>query len=204
MLFFVSETKISTVTEFKFPQVLTAYFDIRCHDRFQLVKPICEFEPQLRDIIHTSFASPNTPPVNNLLLDIYLAPRVPTLYTKIRNRALIQYFRYRNCSFSAHSGTLINFLLLSGQIQAWIDSHNKALIWKRNLRSCNSFYSCNFPNYINANLFFIFYSDIVCERCRPTKLYFWTGAKFRRRIQEKKTKFACASSRRFAQSDTRK
>ena len=31
---------------------------------------------------------------DNLLLDMYLAPHVPALYTKIRNRALIQYFRW--------------------------------------------------------------------------------------------------------------
>lgn len=31
---------------------------------------------------------------DNLLLDMYLAPHVPALYTKIRNRALVQYFRW--------------------------------------------------------------------------------------------------------------
>lgn len=32
----------------------------------------------------------SSPPQDNLLLDMYLAPHVRTLYTQIRNRALIQ------------------------------------------------------------------------------------------------------------------
>ncbi len=90
---------------------------------------------------------------------MYLAPHVPALYTKIRNRALIQYFRYAfqslfsfvreflqdyilpfnspymsadmrrmaeafNTSVAALEDELMQ-LILDGQIQARIDSHNK-------------------------------------------------------------------------------
>ena len=33
---------------------------------------------------------------DNLMLDMYLASHVKTLYSMIRNRGLIQYFRYEN------------------------------------------------------------------------------------------------------------
>ena len=63
-------------------------------------KLFLELEPQLRDIIHKFYESKYASCLklldemkDNLLLDMYLAPHVPTLYTKIRNRALIQYFR---------------------------------------------------------------------------------------------------------------
>ena len=81
---------------------------------------------------------------DNLLLDMYLAPHVPTLYTKIRNRALIQYFspymsadmrrmaEAFNTSVSALEDELMQ-LILDGQIQARIDSHNKVDFFLVNL-----------------------------------------------------------------------
>lgn len=102
-----------------------------------------ELEPQLRDIIHKFYESKYASCLklldemkDNLLLDMYLAPHVPTLYTKIRNRALIQYFspymsadmrrmaEAFNTSVSALEDELMQ-LILDGQIQARIDSHNK-------------------------------------------------------------------------------
>jgi hypothetical protein len=56
-----------------------------------------ELEPQLRDIIHKFYESKYASCLkfldeikDNLLLDMYLAPHVSTLYTQIRNRALCQ------------------------------------------------------------------------------------------------------------------
>ena len=94
---------------------------------------------------------------DNLMLDMYLASHVKTLYSMIRNRGLIQYFRYENDYVYAHEispiGCFVFFspylsadlrlmascfntsvaeledelmiLILDGQIQARIDSHNK-------------------------------------------------------------------------------
>ncbi|XP_018096020.2 COP9 signalosome complex subunit 1-like isoform X1 [Xenopus laevis] len=75
---------------------------------------------------------------DNLLLDMYLAPHVRTLYTQIRNRALIQYFSpyvsadmYKmatafNTTVSALEDELTQ-LILEGLINARIDSHSKIL-----------------------------------------------------------------------------
>ena len=75
------------------------------------------------------------------LEDIYIAPHINTLYTQIRNRALIQYFspylsadmrkmsEAFNCSISALENEIMQ-LILEGQIQARIDSHNKILYAK--------------------------------------------------------------------------
>ncbi|QQP56852.1 Uncharacterized protein FKW44_001663, partial [Caligus rogercresseyi] len=84
---------------------------------------------------------------DNLLLDIYLAPHVPKLYAMIRHRALIQYFSpYTSAdlmkmanSFNTTVSGLENelmTLILEGQIQARIDSHNK----------CTAFL-CGFHDY---------------------------------------------------------
>ncbi|CAB0014582.1 unnamed protein product [Nesidiocoris tenuis] len=63
-------------------------------------KLFLELEPQLRDIIFKFYESKYATCLkllddikDNLYLDMYLAPHVNTLYTQIRNRALIQYFR---------------------------------------------------------------------------------------------------------------
>lgn len=73
---------------------------------------------------------------DNLLLDMYIAPHVNALYTQIRNRALIQYFSpYLSADMrkmaAAFNTTVLALedelmqLILDGQIQARIDSHNK-------------------------------------------------------------------------------
>jgi len=75
---------------------------------------------------------------DNLLLDMYLAPHVKSLYSEIRSRGLIQYFspyasadlakmaQSFNTSVSALENELMG-LILDGQILARIDSHNKIL-----------------------------------------------------------------------------
>jgi COP9 signalosome complex subunit 1 len=62
-------------------------------------KLFLESEPQLRDAITCFYESKYANCLSilkdmrdNLLLDLYLAPHVNTLYAKIRNRALVQYF----------------------------------------------------------------------------------------------------------------
>lgn len=75
------------------------------------------------------------------MLDIYLAPHVRPLYAQIRNRGLVQYFspyasadlnrmaQSFNTSVAALENELMS-LILDGQIQARIDSHNKILYAK--------------------------------------------------------------------------
>jgi len=111
-------------------------------------KLFLELEPQLRDIILKFYESKYASCLklldeirDNLLLDMYIAPHVNALYTKIRNRALIQYFSpYMsadmlimatafNRTVSALENEVMN-LILDGQIQARIDSHNKILYAK--------------------------------------------------------------------------
>lgn len=111
-------------------------------------KLFLEVEPQLRDILYKFYESKYASCLNmmdslkdNLLLDMYLAPHLNTLYTQIRNRALIQYFSPYlsadmtkmavsfNTSVSALEDELMQ-LILDGQIQARIDSHNKILYAK--------------------------------------------------------------------------
>ncbi len=72
----------------------------------------------------------------NLLLDLHLAPHVRHLYSLIRNRGLVQYFSPYlsadmklmascfNTSVAALEEELMG-LILDGQVQARIDSHNK-------------------------------------------------------------------------------
>lgn len=103
---------------------------------------------------------------------MYLAPHVPALYTKIRNRALIQYFRWDdslvrrlaldalanafyiyspymsadmrrmaeafNTTVAALEDELMQ-LILDGQIQARIDSHNKVSAGQSGLNVFSSF-----------------------------------------------------------------
>jgi len=75
---------------------------------------------------------------DNFMLDMYLAPHINTLYSQIRNRALVQYFSpYVSADMEkmahAFNTTVSNLedelsnLILEGQIQARIDSHNKVL-----------------------------------------------------------------------------
>ncbi|KAL9699230.1 hypothetical protein quinque_002671 [Culex quinquefasciatus] len=111
-------------------------------------KLFLELEPQLRDIIFKFYESKYASCLklldeikDNLLLDMYIAPHVNSLYTQIRNRALVQYFspymsadmRKMATAFNRSVGALENELMqliLDGQIQARIDSHNKILYAK--------------------------------------------------------------------------
>lgn len=111
-------------------------------------KLFLELEPQLRDIILKFYESKYASCLklleeikDNLLLDMYIAPHINSLYTQIRNRALIQYFSPYlsadmrkmatafNRTVNALEDELIQ-LILDGQIQARIDSHNKILFAK--------------------------------------------------------------------------
>ncbi|XP_070185313.1 COP9 signalosome complex subunit 1-like isoform X2 [Littorina saxatilis] len=111
-------------------------------------KQFLELEPQLRDILHNFYESKYAKCLkllgdikDNLLLDLYLAPHVSPLYTQIRNRALCQYFspylsadmRKMASAFNTSVGALedeLMQLILEGQINARIDSHNKILYAK--------------------------------------------------------------------------
>lgn len=111
-------------------------------------KLFLELETQIRDIVFKFYESKYAQCLkllndmrDNLLLDIYLAPHVNKLYTQIRNRALIQYFspymsadmrkmsEAFNCTVSELENEIMQ-LILDGQIQARIDSHNKILFAK--------------------------------------------------------------------------
>ncbi|XP_059936491.1 COP9 signalosome complex subunit 1 isoform X6 [Mesoplodon densirostris] len=106
-------------------------------------KLFLELEPQVRDIIFKFYESKYASCLkmldemkDNLLLDMYLAPHVRTLYTQIRNRALIQYFspyvsadmRKMAMAFNTTVAALedeLTQLILEGLINARIDSHSK-------------------------------------------------------------------------------
>ncbi|XP_073836584.1 COP9 signalosome subunit 1b [Musca autumnalis] len=120
-------------------------------------KLFLELEPQLRDIVFKFYESKYASCLtlldeirDNLLLDMYIAPHVNTLYTKIRNRALIQYFspylsadmRKMAIAFNRTVEALENEvmqLILEGQIQARIDSHNKILYAKETDQRSSTF-----------------------------------------------------------------
>lgn len=109
-------------------------------------KLFLELEPQLRDIIFKFYESKYASCLklldeikDNILLDMYIAPHVNVLYTQIRNRALIQYFSPYLSADMRRMATAFNRtvseledelmqLILDGQIQARIDSHNKVSI----------------------------------------------------------------------------
>ncbi len=111
-------------------------------------KLFLELEPQLREAFHKFYESKY--PVclslldelkDSFMLDMYLAPHLTALYSKIRNRALIQYFspylsadlRLMATAFNTSLHDLENELMkliLDGQIKARIDSHNKILYAK--------------------------------------------------------------------------
>ncbi|CAB1338337.1 unnamed protein product, partial [Coregonus sp. 'balchen'] len=104
----------------------------------------CDFA-EVRDIIFKFYESKYASCLkmldeikDNLLLDMYLAPHVRTLYTLIRNRALIQYFSpYVSADMTkmaqAFNTTVLALedeltqLILEGLINARIDSHSKIL-----------------------------------------------------------------------------
>jgi len=109
-------------------------------------KLFLELEPQLREVIQCFYDSRYGQCLklledmkDNLLLDIYLAPHISTLFSMIRNRGLVQYFSpYSSAdlnkmanSFNTSVANLENELMkliLDGSIQARIDSHNKVLL----------------------------------------------------------------------------
>ncbi|CAE1154959.1 GPS1 [Acanthosepion pharaonis] len=111
-------------------------------------KMFLESEPQLRHILNTFNQSKYyfclklmEEIKNNLLLDIFLAPHIKKLYTLIRNKALCQYFSpYLSAdmhkmaeAFNTNVKDLedeLMQLILEGQINARIDSHNKILYAK--------------------------------------------------------------------------
>ncbi len=75
----------------------------------------------------------------NFLLDPYLAPHVRQLYGLIRSRGLVQYFspylsadmRTMAERFNTTVAALedeVSWLILDGQVQARIDSHNKVIV----------------------------------------------------------------------------
>jgi len=109
-------------------------------------KLFLELEPQLREVLQCFYDSRYGQCLklledmkDNLLLDIYLAPHINTLFSMIRNRGLVQYFSpYSSAdlskmanSFNTSVSSLENELMkliLDGSIQARIDSHNKVLL----------------------------------------------------------------------------
>ena len=124
------------------------------YDRDELYKSVIssssfklflELEPQLREAISKFYQSQYDKCLkilsdirDNLLLDIYLAPHVNSLYSRIRQKALVQYFspytsadmRKMAAAFNSSVAVLedeLMHLILEGQIQARIDSHNKIL-----------------------------------------------------------------------------
>ncbi|XP_037074697.1 COP9 signalosome complex subunit 1-like isoform X2 [Pollicipes pollicipes] len=111
-------------------------------------KLFLELEPQLRDAVHKFHESSYADCLrmldemrDTLLLDMYLARYVRQLYSMIRNRGLVQYFSpYASADLrkmaEAFNTTVPELedelmrLILDGQIQARIDSHNKILYAK--------------------------------------------------------------------------
>jgi len=109
-------------------------------------KLFLELEPQLREVIQCFYDSRYGQCLklledmkDNLLLDIYLAPHINTLFSMIRNRGLVQYFSpYSSADLNkmanSFNTSVINLenelmkLILDGSIQARIDSHNKVLL----------------------------------------------------------------------------
>ncbi|KAI9007772.1 26S proteasome subunit RPN7-domain-containing protein [Hyaloraphidium curvatum] len=112
-------------------------------------KQFLELEPQIREIIYSFYQSKYTVCLEalerikgDLLLDMYLHNHVENLYQSIRKKALVQYFspflsvdmNRMAQSFNTSVPQLeseIAALVMDGQIQARIDSHNKVLVAKR-------------------------------------------------------------------------
>merc|ERR1711972_29488 len=109
-------------------------------------KLFLELEPQLREVLQCFYDSRYGHCLklledmkDNLLLDLYLAPHIQTLFSMIRNRGLVQYFSpYISADLSkmalSFNTTIPNLenelmkLILDGSIQARIDSHNRVLL----------------------------------------------------------------------------
>lgn len=167
---------------------------------FSSFKLFLELEPQLRDIIFKFYESKYASCLtlldemkDYLLLDMYIAPHVSKLYMQIRNRALIQYFRWvlmpqklNHCdAYDLFNFQLFDFfspymsadmrkmaaafnttvpaledelmqLILDGQIQARIDSHNKVIF----------FVFLKYFPFIEKVILRLYFSDFVRKRCR--------------------------------------
>lgn len=108
-------------------------------------KLVLELEPQIRDIVFAFYESNYSKCLSllqtlrdNFRLDVFLSPHVEKLYSKIRNRSLIQYFspyvvadmrkmaEAFNCTVAELENELMT-LILNGEIQARIDSGTKIL-----------------------------------------------------------------------------
>jgi len=124
-------------------------------DRTELLKQVIsssqfklflELEPQLREVLQCFYDSRYGQCLklldqmkDNLLLDVYLAPHIHTLFNMIRNRGLVQYFSpYLSADLAKMSASFnttipgleneLMKLILDGSIQARIDSHNRVLL----------------------------------------------------------------------------
>jgi len=108
-------------------------------------KSFLELVPKLRNIIldfqtskYTSCFAALEKLKPDLLLDIYMAPQVQKLYTQLRDRALVQYFKPFTSVKLGSMATAFNIeipalekqlhgLIAENKIQARIDSHSKVL-----------------------------------------------------------------------------
>lgn len=109
-------------------------------------KLFLELEPQLREVLQCFYDSRYGQCLkllddmkDNLLLDLYMAPHIHTLFGMIRSRGLVQYFSpYLSADLAkmAHSFNTtipgleneLMKLILDGSVQARIDSHNGVLL----------------------------------------------------------------------------
>jgi len=108
-------------------------------------KNFLELVPQVRELVSDFYSSRYASCLNyleqlksDLLLDLHLHDHVTSLYQQIRSRALVQYFspfisvdlKTMATAFNTDIAGLekeLSALILQGDIQARIDSHNKIL-----------------------------------------------------------------------------
>ncbi|KAL8172474.1 hypothetical protein V2J09_024278 [Rumex salicifolius] len=130
---------------FNFPQLLAILnFLNKVIDNVSF-RNFLELIPEVRELINDFYSSHYASCLeylgnlkSNLLLDIHLHDHVETLYTDIRNKALIQYthpfvsvdLNMMACAFKTSVIDLekeLEALITNNKIQARIDSHNKVL-----------------------------------------------------------------------------
>lgn len=147
----------SSFNEISAPQDVAIYAGLTAlatFDRTELKKKVIdnaafrnflELTPEVRELINDFYASRYASCLKyldklkpNLLLDIHLHQHVQSLYEKIRNKALVQYFSPFSSvdlnimaqAFNTNVASLekeLSRLIMDGSIQARIDSHNKRL-----------------------------------------------------------------------------
>jgi len=147
----------SNFNELTAPQDIAIYAGLTAlatFDRTELKKKVIdnlafrsflELTPEVRELINDFYSSRYASCLKyldklrpNLLLDIHLHQHVQSLYEKIRNKALVQYFSPfssvdLNVMAQAFNTNVANLekelsrLIMDGSIQARIDSHNKRL-----------------------------------------------------------------------------